>query len=232
MTFVPKKYNNPSFYFKVQLLKKFWETRDKNLIPANKTYGLRQHKFLFFYNVFAKLEGKQYSLDNLKAFADGPVFNDIYFENAKFDRNLTDITIPSEFLLSNIDLEILELTNLLVASLTDTEISNLTHTFDCWKENWHVDDKGRVDLSMSNDISEDNFSDRDNKFIIDLNGYIRDLSKSRKLYKSKNNVLAIAKKSYEKLVNEYKDDLDLIQEGYNPVFVELDEQTGKILYDY
>lgn len=235
MEFTPKKYNDEQFYFKIEQLKYFWKLRDRNLIPANgKGFAIKMQKFLFFYNAFCKFEGKDYTLDRLKAFREGPVFNDIYYEhkNKAINNNLTDITIPNTFTKKKIDIQIINLTSLLLASIDSGQISYLTHSFDCWKKTYNNVTYNNKFLNSSNDISENSFTNKDIKMLDNLLKYLGEMDRDRKLYRSKNNILAIKKDSYDVLVNNYSNDLNLIQEKYNPVFVEFDIESNEVIYDY
>lgn len=217
------------FLKKALVLKKFWNDRDKKLNPAGKGIGIKKQKILFFYNVFSKINNKDYSFEHLKAFKDGPIFNDVYFQVASQNIFVENIDIP-EFIISNE--EEYKVAETLVSALTPKQLSDLSHQYNCWKNKYDSNYLEKVDSHdmTSNNILPEDFDEHDELITKSLFSYFRILNCNYILHKSKNNVIAIKRSDYEKVKNDYLDVLDNIEEVINPVRIEIED--GGVVIDY
>lgn len=215
------------FYNKVNILKKYWNTRNRTLLPARADgAGLKKQKILFFYNVFSKVNSKDYTFDNLKAFKDGPVYNDIYHYITSTNKFAEDIAIPSSLELSFNNDEF-EVAKTLVSSLTSDQLSQITHNFNCWAKKFVIPTYGDFE---SNSILPGDFDQTDEQLAKSLFEYFSKIQNEYKLYKSKYNILAIKKDQYEDILANYKTIIDSINEKTNPVRIEVED--GGIVVDY
>lgn len=217
------------FFKKAFVLTKFWNERDRKLNPAGSGIGIKKQKILFFYNVFSKVNNKEYSFENLKAFKDGPVYNDIYYEVTVKNVFIEYLNIPENISANEEEFKIAEI---IVSSLTNDQLSELTHKYNCWRKKYSIDYVDKVDAHDMdfNNIMPEDFDEHDELITKSLFDYFSNIYKNYILHKSKNNILAIKKKDYEKVVNELSSALDYIEENINPVRIELED--GGIVIDY
>jgi len=136
--------------FKIGLLKAFWDSRDRNLIPPNeKGIGIKKQKFMVLYNLIAKSLGEPYTLKNLKAFEQGPVFYDVFAHIKNTGEYLEQKSIKTTRYSDNI----LNATLNLVELESDKSLSDITHALDLWKNNY---DENYDEKIIRNDFKYDN----------------------------------------------------------------------------
>lgn len=224
-----KWYETEDFAFKTETLKYFWNHRNNKLVSTKESLGGRKQKFLVFYNLFSMIKSKPYSLNGLKAFKEGPVFNDVfrvvkeekvYIENLNLGYDVGKM----------LDKEILDITTYFISSMTFKEVSTITHEFDFWNKKYVPNPSNLYE----NDIYERDISDRDREYLL----YIFDLYKKNlygryTLYKAKHNVIAIPISKFSE-IHENKSMIELMDKivmDYNPVQIDLDAETGGLLID-
>lgn len=90
---------------------------------------LQLQKFLFFYEMFQFAESKEYDFSSLKAYKNGPVFSNFYGDiTYREDEVLDSIKRFSDGLDSgDIDEENALTSKFLIETLTDSELSSLSH---------------------------------------------------------------------------------------------------------
>ena len=108
--------------------------------PEAYSISLKLQKFLFLYESFAKASGKPADFTSLKGYKRGPVFSNVYGDYTKhreqFDRLASDVYNSVEMRKKPknalVDDDIAEVAGFIVDSLTDVELSELTHSFNVW----------------------------------------------------------------------------------------------------
>lgn len=202
------------FSFNVNLLKYFWDNRERSFIPS--LSGVMKQKYLFFYNIFAKLNDKKYTLDNLKAFKNGPVFYDIYTETKNgVLLEQTDVkNMPIDHEIANITMTLMY--------LYKSNISTITHALDIWKSAFGKE---------SNDISEKFLTQKDKFMLKTLFKETKDVYNNYLIYYNKYDVpLLFKKEEKNKIINNFYDTLQSFTvENKCPTYVSL--VNGEICFD-
>ena len=118
--------------------------------------SLRLQKFLFFYECFSKVEGDEYSFENLKGYKRGPVFEDVYREIKQNEGNLyiSKYTVNDERAVKALFL-VLTLGN---------ELSEFTHHLDIWKTH----EKTIIEDDLQVPLHDSDFSAHDTKVFKDI----------------------------------------------------------------
>ena len=205
------------FEFNVALLKYFWNNRERKIIynPS----GIMKQKFLFFYNLFAKINNKHCTFENLKAFKNGPVYYDIYKETKT--KNLVYLEKLKVITPFQIDEEIAQVT-LQLLYLYKNNMSTITHSFDLWSKVYNA--FGTKDIKES-DITKEDFD----KATL-LYNETKNVLKNYSIVFNKYDVPFIidkGKKNY--IVNNYYDELQFNTENKYPIYVT--EENGELYFD-
>lgn len=182
--------------FKIGLLKEFWDKRDQSLIPAKKNVGLglKKQKFLFFYNLMAKESGEPYTLSNLKAFKQGPVYYDIYSyikqnNNKHLEReSITPQSYPEDII--NAALTLIEMES-------PSSLSDITHQLDLWIKNYDSNYNEEIIKNEfkyeSNNIYHNDITEKDYMIIRTLKEFSLNIYRNYNLEKIRGKVFAIEK---------------------------------------
>lgn len=194
----------------------------------NSNYSnLQTQKFLFFYEMFQFINNKDYDITNLKAYKNGPVFSDVYgFQ--RYEKDLLELTVNNNNSSYDVDEENVEKALFLISTMTDTELSDLTHQLDMWKSKKILINDGQKQIPIElNDISKE---DKENlkkifKTTLSINNF--------KIIKIANKIFLIKKEELNKLTDEHYEVLDLLSEEndlINPVYLSINEE-GVLLVD-
>jgi len=212
--------------FKVAILKYFWDNRDREIIP--KALGIEKQKFLFFYNLFAFINNKQYTFDNLKAFEQGPIYHDVFTLTYRDKVYLEQIKSKPV----NYDFEILKIACALIEIFGDIGSSNLTHGFDMWKNKYDPNlDEQSIVGNNSNNITAADISEEDkNKAKLLFNELKEVIQVFTKYLNDNNKVLLIEKKNFDQIVSRHNSELNKIDRTVvEPVYVYL--LNGELHFD-
>lgn len=216
-------HDNENFNFKLAILNYLWEKRDKKLLLAKSNdFGLKNQKFLLFYNIFARLNGKKFDFNNLRAYKDGPVYFDIYSyikNNSSTDVGYINTIVNYNDYIQDFDKQSLIASKLIVESMTKDQLSSLTHKFDFWSKNYYSNNQIKT-ISLKDITSEDEFKI---KWIYD---FCIDLSNNYEIYPTEKNVFFVKSE-----IPNYKNSSEfkqIIQNeyDYNPVVIDIDENGG------
>lgn len=94
--------------------------------------SLKLQKFIFFYESFTKLEDEEANFSYLRAYANGPVFSDLYgdytYRKEALVSHLEQMEVPNF-----INEDRAKLSGFLVKIMNEKELSDLTHEFNAWK---------------------------------------------------------------------------------------------------
>ena len=185
--------------------------------------SLKVQKFLFFYEVFSKIQGKPYSFDRMAIYKLGPFFSTAYGDYRHDFPELKDLLDGEDLADHNfvLDLPTARKANFLVSILNTDELSELTHQFSIWKKKESLFGIQRYQIPAD----EADFSEEDWKLAkLLLNAYPIDfIEKSTILYLDPAKFV-ISKEDNEKLTDEHKqalNDIAFSGEFDNPVFVNL-----------
>lgn len=191
--------------------------------------GLKQQKYLLFYEMFSKVNGLEYNIDYLKAYPNGPVFSNV-FGDAKHRENEFYNEIESIDSFENIDESIANLSLALVKSFTDNEISLLTHNLDMWQSKEERIKNGERQIP----ISETDITESDVEFFNQTySEYKYLLSIGIMHFRISEKIFRISEEDYDNLSDVHHEVIDLLSLDKsldNPVYLELDE-NGVLLID-
>ena len=204
--------------------------------PEAYSISLKLQKFLFLYESFAKASGKPADFTSLKGYKRGPVFSNVYGDYTKhreqFDRLASDVYNSVEMRKKPknalVDDDIAEVAGFIVDSLTDVELSELTHSFNVW-----ACKKDRImggELQVP--LDESDFSDGDAELSRNLlSMYSPDLIRNTLIMHIGGKSFVFSKEDAAKIESEHEDILSAAAMDpslHNPVFVCFDESGGLV----
>lgn len=192
---------------------------------------LKLQKFLLFYEALTKVSGEKHDFSYLRGYKKGPVFSNVWGDYTKeraefnmaaqraYDKNTEYINVDRA-----------EKCAFIVSTMTEEELSDLTHQMNLWKS--------KKDRIMSGeyqvDLDESDFNYNDEKLINALDAmYSTKMVKNSKIIMLDKKYFVFSK-SDSKLLTEKHFDIMLTlaenEELHNPVFVDIDEE-GRLLID-
>ncbi|EHO77615.1 hypothetical protein LDK09_09400 [Fusobacterium animalis] len=195
----------------------------------NSNYSnLQTQKFLFFYEMFQFINNKDYDITNLKAYKNGPVFSDVYgFQ--RYEKDFLESTVNANNDTSyNVDKENVEKALFLTSTMTDTELSDLTHQLDMWKSKKKLIDDGKKQIPI--ELSDISSEDKEKLKKIYKTALLID---NFKIIKIANKIFLIKKEELNDLTDEHYEVLDLLSQEndlINPVYLSIDGE-GVLLVD-
>jgi len=193
--------------------------------------NLKLQKFLFFYEVFSKMDGENdYDFNYLRAYPNGPVFSNVYgdynYQSMAFWDNLNRI---SSCTIEDINETRAKLSGFLVRILNENELSELTHEFDAWKKHESAIQRGEKNIT----IIEEDFTDHDFHLLEMLrNMYPIEFIENTEVISILDKNFLLSKSDFTNLTEEQRTAfLTLADEDlHNPVYVDITEQ-GVMLVD-
>lgn len=203
----------------------------KNNSSAEYASSIKLQKFLFLYEIFSKVKNKQYDLSGLKGYEMGPVFSKVYgdytYNRSEFDKeaqNAYDSSVDA------IDTKIVSKIGFIVESLTENELSELTHKMNIWKAKEGIIKSGEKQVVLE----EKDFNTGDQDIVNELDAmYSDELVQNSFIVPISNNNFVLNKNDVDKLSEEQMDALYKLSKTENlnnPVFVDIDED-GRLLID-
>ena len=187
---------------------------------------LQLQKFLFFYEMFSKINGNKYNISSLRAFPNGPVFSNVYGDYL-YDRpnlleklnQITDFSIICD--------RVANISQLIIESMTENELSSLTHKFDLWSVHEKEIELGHRNIT----IKEKDISNKDVNQIEILFKYYSNLEElGYKSIRITDKVFMISKENAEDIKREHSETLDLLSTKdnlINPIFIDIETIDGK-----
>lgn len=187
---------------------------------------LQLQKFLFFYEMFSKTKGESYNIKSLCAYSNGPVFSNVYgdylHDRTSFLERIKEIT---DF--SSLSEEISRVSRLVIDSMTERELSNLTHNFDLWSVHEPEIKSGGRQIP----ISDCEITESDEKQLELLYNYYLKLDElGYKSIKIADKVFMVSKENAEDIKREHSETLDALSRKddlINPVFIDVDTINGR-----
>lgn len=192
---------------------------------------LKLQKYLFFYEVFSKINGDVSDFHCMRGYARGPVFSNVWgdytHERKEFDMSAMQAYESHSELLCE---DRAKRSGFLVSIMSEKELSDLTHKMNIWKAQESRIVQGLYQVSLS----EDDFNENDWYIIQALEQmYPISLIDNSHLIKLNNCCFVFAKEDVSLLTAQHFDTLCFLSENedlHNPVFVEIDEE-GRLIVD-
>lgn len=192
---------------------------------------LKLQKFLLLYECFSKVSGEKPDFEHLRGYTRGPVFSQVWGDYTKdrreFDR-AAEKSYNSEK--NNINEERAEKCAFVVRTLSENELSELTHAMNLWK----AKEKRILGGEYQVDLEESDFDNEDFKMISALDKmYPIEIIRNSSVVEIDSHYFVFHKNDMSKLTERHFDTLSSIAESgeiCNPVYVEIDE-GGRLVID-
>lgn len=201
----------------------------KNMHPKLYESPLKLQKFLFFYECFSKVKGEKYDFINLKGYEQGPVFSAVYGDYTK-DREEFDniIVFAYKTVIKNpykINVFTAQQCAFMCGSMTNQEISDLTHSMDIWKAKEELIKQGKKQIPLD----ENDFSLLDENLIRDLiKMYNQKFINGKTIVNVENKYFVFSQEDAKKLTETHKNTLHELVRKYpeellNPVVAKIED---------
>lgn len=192
---------------------------------------LKLQKFLLFYEAFAKVSGETPDFSHLRGYKKGPVFSNVWGDYTK-ERISFNIAAKDAYNknIKSIDVKRAKKCNFIVDTMTEEELSNLTHQMNLWKSK----EKRIMSGEYQVNLDESDFNNNDEKLINTLDMmYTIDMVENSKIINLDKKYFVFSKSDSELLTEKHLDMLLTLagkEDLHNPVFVDIDEE-GRLLID-
>lgn len=196
---------------------------------AGFTSNVQHQKFLFFYELFSKIDGDDYELDGLRGYKNGPVFSAVYGDD-KYDNNFK-AECGKQFQARShlVNESRAKLAKFLVKCLGN-KLSEFTHEMDIWAAKRAEIERGERQVPLS----ESDFTENDANMLRDIElAYPESYIDSVETYSVNGKTFVYFKSDKERLTDEVRDTLyevSLDPEFDSPVYISFSE-TGVLLLD-
>ncbi|MDC4181934.1 type II toxin-antitoxin system antitoxin SocA domain-containing protein [Mycoplasma bradburyae] len=212
-------------------------------LKRNKYSSLKLNKFLFLYEATINSLGEKTNFSNLLGFKNGPVYEYIWNESQDVRKKIArikDFQNDCENVYNNhindVNEEVAERISFIVESLTENELSEITHEFNIWKNK-----EKEILNNPFLKLSKNDFNDNDKKLIKELYDlYPLELVKKSMIInfnKSEFYFIFPRDKYIEMFISgelhDFENKLKEIKYNkkvHNPIFVDIDEE-GDIIFD-
>jgi len=192
---------------------------------------LKLQKFLLLYEAFAKANGEKPDFSHLRGYKKGPVFSNVWGDYTK-ERAAFNLAAENAYKShqDDINIERAKKCAFIVNTMTETELSQLTHKMNLWKTK-----EQRIMCGEYNvDLCEKDFSDEDRAMIHMLDEmYPVDMIDDSVIVNLDNYYFVFSSVDSKKLTEEHFDILMTLAEQenlHNPVYVDVDSE-GRLLID-
>ncbi len=192
---------------------------------------LKLQKFLLFYEAFTKVSGEKPDFNHLKGYKRGPVFSNVWGDYTK-ERSSFNLAAQKAFMSNSemIDIKRAEKCAFMVSTMTEKELSDLTHQMNLWKCKEERIMQGEYQV----DLSEEDFNSDDEKLIRILDAmYPSSMVENSKVVCLDRKCFVFTKVDAQRLTGEHFDILLTLAENeelHNPVFVDIDDE-GRLIVD-
>ena len=193
---------------------------------------LKLQKFLFFYEAFSKVAGdKKADFDHLRGYKNGPVFSNVWGDYTKDRWDFEQVAdMYFEKYGETVDIARALQCSFIVSTLSERELSALTHEMNIWKSQEKFINQGCYQVSLrESDFNEHDFH------MIELLGriYPVEMIKTSEIVRVDNYYFVLSRDDFTRLTEEHQDVLMSLTDNaelHNPVFVSIDEE-GCLLID-
>lgn len=192
---------------------------------------LKLQKFLLLYESFSKVDGEYSDFSHLRGYKRGPVFSQVWGDYTK-EREAFDLAAEESYAWrkSDINEERAKKCAFVVSTLSEKELSELTHKMNIWKSKEKRIMSGEYQVSLD----ESDFNSSDTNLISLLERmYPIDMIEASEVISIDNYYFVFNKKDMPKLTEHHFDTLSTLTENeelYNPVYVDIDEE-GRLIID-
>ncbi|MCI9257862.1 hypothetical protein [Acutalibacter sp.] len=193
--------------------------------------SLKLQKFLFFYECFSKVDGEEHDFSNLKGYKNGPVFSRVYGDYTKdrseFNHEVVRAYHEQQHAVSEVRAAQCAF---LVGTLSESELSSLTHEFNIWSAKKERILSGEYQVSLD----ESDFGTEDAGIVRQLqSAFPYDMIKNSSIIAVDGKYFVLSNDDAEKLTPTHEDTISALAlnaELHNPIYLELDED-GRLLVD-
>ncbi|GAA5414334.1 hypothetical protein [Ureaplasma ceti] len=193
--------------------------------------SLKLQKFLLLYESFCKVFNEKYDFNNLRGWERGPVFSNVWGD---YTKEKIEFLMMSKACYENnfqhIKEDIAQKCGFIVSSLTEQELSNITHEMNIWKAQYYRIHNGERNVTLC----ELDFNQNDEQIIRSLDEmYPIEMINNSEIINLKEKYFIISKSNITKLKSKHFNVLTRLsecEELNNPVFVDIDEE-GRLLID-
>ncbi|OSP86019.1 hypothetical protein B9W73_12595 [Lactococcus lactis] len=200
-----------------------WLNKKKNMQSLT---HLQVQKFLYFYEMFQKASGKEYDFDSLKAYANGPVFGKVYGDIAYREPEVLEAIDKVEDI--EIDEKSAEEALFTINSMTDTELSSLTHLFDMWNSKSDRINAGEHHIP----IRESDITERDIDLVKTIIPSYPIDNPNYHTIVIQNKRFIVSEQDFKNLTDIHYGTLELLsneEELINPVYLSIEEDGGLLV---
>ena len=193
--------------------------------------SLKLQKFLLFYEALAKVSGENHDFNYLRGYKKGPVFSTVWGD---YTKERAEFNMAAQKAYDEnpeyINVDRAEKCAFIVSTMTEEELSVLTHQMNLWKS--------KKDRIMSGeyqvDLDESDFNYNDEKLINALDAmYSTKMVKNSKIIRLDEKYFVFSESDSELLTEKHFDIMLTLAKNeklHNPVFVDIDEE-GRLLID-
>ncbi len=191
---------------------------------------LKLQKFLLLYEAFSKTYGEEPDFGHLRGYKRGPVFSDVWGDYTKERSDFNEAAMKAyETGADTINFSRAKKCAFVVETLTEKELSELTHKMNLWKSKEHRIMSGEYNVTLS----VDDFNEDDENMIRLLDRmYTDEIIDNSEIINLDRYYFVFSKLDSQKLTEQHFDTLMAITEDddlHNPVFVEIDDEGGLII---
>lgn len=192
---------------------------------------LKLQKFLLLYEAFAKTSGEQPDFSHLRGYKKGPVFSNVWGDYTKERAAFNAAAVEAyEAKRDDINIERAKKCAFVVNTMTETELSQLTHKMNLWKSKEPRIMRGEYNV----DLYEKDFNEDDKTMIRLLDEmYPINMIDNFVIINLDKNYFVFSSEDSQKLTEEHFDVLMTLAEQenlHNPVYVDIDVE-GRLLVD-
>ena len=196
--------------------------------------SLKLQKFLFFYESFSKVAGDTADFDHLRGYKNGPVFSNVWGDYTKehYEFEMASEESYKKFG-GSINQDRALQCAFIVATLSESELSALTHKMHIWRSKERLINQNFSQVSLY----ESDFNESDTKIIEMLSCmYPVEMVRMSEVIQLDNFYFVISKEDFKTFTEEHIDILlsiiqneDAKKHLNNPVYIEI--EGGKLIID-
>lgn len=192
---------------------------------------LKLQKYLFFYESLSKVHNDNPEFAKLKGYIHGPVFSNVWgdYTKERYDFELAVDKAYKEHKVAIVSNRA-KLSDFIVKTCTEAELSSITHNMDIWKSKKVRIESGEQQVPLD----ESDFSERDANIMSQLE-YIYPTSTidNSDIIQSGNKIFIISKMDYKRMTAQQMNTLQSLSSEEsinNPVYVRISD-GGTLLID-
>lgn len=192
---------------------------------------LRLQKFLFFYEAFSKVDGDYSDFSHLKGYKRGPVFSQVWGDYTKDRAEFDAVSLKTYHNKSEqVNEKRAQRASFIVSSLSENELSSLTHQFNIWNAKYQRIMSGEQQV----ELFEKDFSKADYAVIQSLEQmFPEEMIQNCDIIAIGEKCFVFSKKELARLTEQHFDILASLSDHldlHNPVYVEIDND-GRLCVD-